>query len=214
MASALGLTSDAEKYTAMFETGKAEFHKSWWNDTAQVYADGGQTAHSLALALDCSPTAAIKKAAVEHLVSDIISHGNHTTCGIIGWRFQPEALSKNGHADLAYALMTQTTYPSIGYEILDPKGEPATTLWELWNSDNQGPGMNSRNHIMVGAARAEFLPFSLHSFAFVFCITRWSCAFQCLIMPCDRCPSVVRGQRHLAAYLHRRHRQRTGLDRL
>ena len=28
--------------------------------------------------------------------------------------------------------------------------EPATTLWELWNSDTQGPGMNSRNHIMFG----------------------------------------------------------------
>ena len=71
-------------------------------------------------------------------------------CGIIGWRFQLEALSKNGHAELAYALLTQTTYPSIGYEILDPKGEPATTLWELWNSDAQGPSMNSRNHIMFG----------------------------------------------------------------
>ena len=32
------------------------------------------------------------------------------SCGIIGWRFQLEALSKNGHADLAYALLTQTTY--------------------------------------------------------------------------------------------------------
>ena len=28
--------------------------------------------------------------------------------------------------------------------------EPATTLWELWDSDQQGPGMNSRNHIMFG----------------------------------------------------------------
>lgn len=28
--------------------------------------------------------------------------------------------------------------------------EPATTMWELWNSDQEGPGMNSRNHIMFG----------------------------------------------------------------
>jgi hypothetical protein len=41
-----------------------------------------------------------------------------------------QALSENGHAELAYALMTQTTYPSIGYEILGTTGEPATTLWE------------------------------------------------------------------------------------
>jgi alpha-L-rhamnosidase len=29
--------------------------------------------------------------------------------------------------------------------------EPATTLWELWDADVQGPSMNSRNHIMFGS---------------------------------------------------------------
>ena len=38
----------------------------------------------------------------------------------------------------------------VGYMIAN-KYEPATTLWELWNSDDQGPGMNSRNHIMFGS---------------------------------------------------------------
>merc|ERR1712100_731437 len=28
--------------------------------------------------------------------------------------------------------------------------EPATTIWELWQSDNAPPSMNSRNHIMFG----------------------------------------------------------------
>jgi hypothetical protein len=40
-------------------------------------------------------------------------------------------------------------YPSYGYEILSPV-EPATTIWELWDSDAEGPGMNSRDHIMFG----------------------------------------------------------------
>uniref|UniRef100_A0A7S3FLN6 alpha-L-rhamnosidase n=1 Tax=Haptolina ericina TaxID=156174 RepID=A0A7S3FLN6_9EUKA len=34
--------------------------------------------------------------------------------------------------------------------------EPATTLWELWDSDSQGPSMNSRNHIMFGTVSAWF----------------------------------------------------------
>lgn len=34
-------------------------------------------------------------------------------------------------------------YPSFGYEI-NNVFEPATTVWELWNSDTTGPGMNSR----------------------------------------------------------------------
>lgn len=87
---------------------------------------------------------------VARLAAAIKSNDYHTTSGIIGWRFAPEALSNNGHASLAYALMTQTTYPSIGYEIIGKTGEPATTLWELWDSDAEGPSMNSRNHIMFG----------------------------------------------------------------
>jgi alpha-L-rhamnosidase len=27
----------------------------------------------------------------------------------------------------------------------------ATTIWELWNSDTEGPGMNSRNHFALGS---------------------------------------------------------------
>jgi len=29
--------------------------------------------------------------------------------------------------------------------------EPATTIWELWDSDKEGPGMNSRNHHMFAS---------------------------------------------------------------
>ena len=54
-------------------------------------------------------------------------------------------LSNNGRCDLAYALATQTTYPSWGYMV--EKG--ATTIWELWNGDTAGPSMNSGNHIML-----------------------------------------------------------------
>ena len=150
----------AAKYTAMYKNILSAFHQAWWDPVKKIYADGGQTAHSLALTLDAEskaigvpglmPTAAVKEATLHKLVTDIIANGNHTTCGIIGWRFQPYALSSNGYGELAYALMTQTTYPSIGYEIIGKTGEPATTLWELWNSDEQGPSMNSRNHIMFG----------------------------------------------------------------
>lgn len=74
---------------------------------------------------------------------------NAKTCGIIGWRFECEVLSAAGHADVAYALITQRTYPSYGYEITHPY-EPATTIWELWDGPSEGPGMNSRDHIMFG----------------------------------------------------------------
>ena len=81
MAITLGKTADAAKYSAMFADLKKEFHTAWWDPAKKVYAKGGQTAHSLALALDVPPTAEIKKAVVDHLVSDIVGNGNHTTCG-------------------------------------------------------------------------------------------------------------------------------------
>ena len=52
-----------------------------WDPAKKVYAKGGQTAHSLALALGCAPTPEIREAAVAHFVADITGNGNHTTCG-------------------------------------------------------------------------------------------------------------------------------------
>jgi len=47
-------------------------------------------------------------------------------------------------------MTLQNTYPSYGYEIEGVgNDEPATTLWELWNSDVAGPGMNSRFYIIL-----------------------------------------------------------------
>jgi hypothetical protein len=79
MAAALGKTADADKYSQMFAKLKMEFHTAWWDPTNKIYAKGGQTAHSLALALDVAPTTEINQAAVDHFVSDIIANGNHTT---------------------------------------------------------------------------------------------------------------------------------------
>ena len=63
------------------------------------------------------------------------------------------ALSDNGHADLAYTLATQRSYPSWGYMI--DKG--ATTFWELWNGDTADPAMDSGNHVMAMGDVAQWL---------------------------------------------------------
>lgn len=65
----------------------------------------------------------------------------------------PLAVHLVSSAEVALAVLQQRSYPSIGY-MLDGGAhgyEPATTLWELWDADVQGPGMNSRNHIMFGS---------------------------------------------------------------
>jgi alpha-L-rhamnosidase len=146
----VGTPSEVAKYEAILAEARTMFHKAWYDTGNGVYGDGGQTAQVLALQIGAPPTPAIKAATLAHLVNDIVEvHGNHTTCGIIGWRWELDVLSANGYGDVAYALITQQTYPGYGYEILN-EYEPATTVWELWNGDTEGPGMNSRDHIMFG----------------------------------------------------------------
>ena len=76
----------------------------------------------------------------------------HTTSGIIGIKAAFEVLSAAGRTDVVLAMLAEDDYPSYGYMLRGGQlgAEPATTLWELWDSDQQGPGMNSRNHIMFG----------------------------------------------------------------
>ena len=58
-----------------------------------------------------------------------------------------EVLSSLDRGDVALDLALQTSYPSWGY-MINSQYEPATTVWELWESDTEGPHMNSRNHHM------------------------------------------------------------------
>jgi len=110
-----------------------------------------QTGHVLALFLDLTPDDK-KQAVLQSLIEDIVVlHGKHVNTGIIGTRYILDVLSENGYAELAFQLVTQTTYPSWGYMIK----EGATTMWERWEYLPEA-GMNSQNHIMLGSIDAWF----------------------------------------------------------
>jgi alpha-L-rhamnosidase len=68
----------------------------------------------------------------------------HLTTGIFGTKYLLDVLSREGRGDLAYKIVTQTTYPGWGYMVENG----ATTLWEHWQgSDNT----YSQNHPMFGS---------------------------------------------------------------
>jgi alpha-L-rhamnosidase len=73
----------------------------------------------------------------------------HATTGIIGLKYMLEVLSQEGRTDAGVQMLQQRDYPSFGYMIHN-EYEPATTIWELWDAPKEGPGMNSRNHVMFG----------------------------------------------------------------
>ena len=107
----------------MYAVAKGALHAKWFNKVTGWYDDGGQTAQILALTLDrraplmMSP--AQRAGVLGRLVANIHAHGNHSTSGIIGFRYAMDVLSDNGYGALALALMTQTSYPSFGYQILN-----------------------------------------------------------------------------------------------
>ncbi len=146
IAKILGNDKDAKSYGQLADEVKTAFHKEYFDPKTGNYANGTQTANTLALFLEIPPREA--RGGVWGNLFDNIAYKNnsHLTTGIIGTKYIMEVLTRSGNSDLAYDIACQTTYPSWGSMIENG----ATTLWELWQK-REGPSMNSHNHPMFGS---------------------------------------------------------------
>jgi alpha-L-rhamnosidase len=146
MAKVLGKELDAKLYGDLAGRIKLAFHREYFDPKSKNYANGTQTANTLALFLGLVPDA--ERGAVMGNLFDNVTYKNysHLTTGIVGTKYIMELLTSQGNPDLAYDIAVQTTYPSWGYMIENG----ATTLWELWQL-REGPSMNSHNHPMFGS---------------------------------------------------------------
>ncbi|MCX8171517.1 MAG: family 78 glycoside hydrolase catalytic domain, partial [Candidatus Bathyarchaeota archaeon] len=160
IANVLGKTEDAEKYHDLAEKIKDAYNKRYLRGDHYTALEAiipgspigySQTANATPLYLDIVPPDK-RESVVKRLLDDVMTaHDHHVNTGIVGTRYLLDALTKCGYADIAYRIVTQTTYPSWGYMI----EEGATTIWERWEYLT-GPGMNSHNHIMFGSVDAWF----------------------------------------------------------
>jgi alpha-L-rhamnosidase len=110
-----------------------------------------QTAYVVALHFDLLPEN-LRPPVFDALVRDIESRGMHLSTGFVGTPYLNHVLTRFGRPDVAYALLTQKTFPSW----LFPITHGATTMWERWDgwTPEQGfndAGMNSYNHYAYGA---------------------------------------------------------------
>ncbi len=158
-AKVLGRISDWEKYSSLAEKIRDAFNREFLRDgrygvvrpSGQTAPLSSQTSNILPLALDMAPEGESSRV-LENLLEDIAQRRDyHLATGIIGTRYLLETLSKHGHTDTAYKVVSQTSYPSWGYMIR----EGATTLWERWELLTGG-GMNSHNHAMFGSIDSWF----------------------------------------------------------
>jgi alpha-L-rhamnosidase len=140
MAKMIGHAEDSEKYGKWANRIKEAFIAAFY--VRENYTFGSQTADSIALYLGLLPESDAKEVAAS-LADDVrVKHKSHLSTGIIGSRHLYGSLSQYGYGDVAYALLNQTTYPSIGH--LFSKG--ATTIWENWEETKFNAKLNRVEH--------------------------------------------------------------------
>ena len=151
IAEKLGKNADIEAYKTAAEKIYDAFNQKFFNPDLSIYettfwSQKGlrtkyrQTSNLLPLAFGLVPDEH-KKAVAENLVSDVIRKGYHLDTGCTGTRFLLPVLFDNGYADVAYKVLTQTTYPSWGYWI----ESGSDSAWESWE-----PATRSENHYFLG----------------------------------------------------------------
>lgn len=149
-ATVLGKTADATAYAASLARIKAAFQREYVTPGGALLSNT-QTAYVLALQFDMLPEN-LRAQAAERLVQNVADYDTHLTTGFLGTPYLCQVLSRFGHADVAYKLLLQKTYPSWLY----PVTMGATTMWERWNSMRPDstfapPSMTSFNHYAYGA---------------------------------------------------------------
>ena len=151
MAEVIGKKADAARFQKKAESIREAYNKKYFRPETKAYGNNDQTSNVLGLQFGLTPEEAEESVAA-NLVRDITRNTDyHFDTGIVGTRYMLDTLTKFGYKEVAYRMMAQESYPSLGYMIK----EGATTVWERWEKLT-GTGMNSHNHIMLGSVDTWF----------------------------------------------------------
>ena len=135
----LGKSEDERLFSELAEKIKEGFTSRFFRADTGTFESETQCSYILPLAFDLVPQQ-YKSKVINNLREDILRQSNgHLSVGLIGAQWIMQVLSDNGCSDVAWTIVNQTTRPSWGYMIK----QGATTIWERWDYDTQGPGMNS-----------------------------------------------------------------------
>lgn len=145
MARVLDKKEESARYAALARNVADAFNRKYWNAATGGYANNNQAANSFALSLGVVPNG-LRARVIANLRADVEKNAFHLTTGNLCTKYLLETLTENGHADAAYRIAVQETYPSWGFML----NNGATTLWERWEHLTGGK-MNSHNHPMMGS---------------------------------------------------------------
>ncbi|HZK97017.1 MAG TPA: family 78 glycoside hydrolase catalytic domain [Prolixibacteraceae bacterium] len=155
MASIIGNNEDKIHYCKIAIRIAEAINKTYWKDDIGGYGSNNQACNSFALFLGIADKYKINRV-IANLVEDVKNHNFHLTTGNLCTKYLLEALTENGHADIAYKIATQDSYPGWGFMLANG----ATALWERWENKTGGE-MNSHNHPMMGSVGSWFYKYVL-----------------------------------------------------
>lgn len=141
----LGKNEDERYYAKLAAEISDAFNREFFHRDTCSYGSGNQASNVFPLYLGIVPQEC-QQAVLHNLVRDVMEkHGCHVTTGNLCTKYLIDVLAEMGMVDLAFALVTQKTYPSWGYML----SMGATTIWERWEYVTCGKlaGMGSHNHI-------------------------------------------------------------------
>jgi alpha-L-rhamnosidase len=142
----LGDDDRSRHFDAMSAQVRTAFNQRFFDPVTGLYRgqgdDGVRQTHQL-LALDFGLVPATQRPrVVDALVQAVHAHDDHLDTGALGSKLLLPTLTVTGHADLAWIIATQTSFPSWGYW----RENGATSLWEHWKLDAR-----SRGHYFLGS---------------------------------------------------------------
>lgn len=148
-AALLGHDADCAYYTELADRIRSAVNEKYLDRETGIYASGTQTELSVPLMWGVVPDD-MKERVAANLARKVEEAGWHLDVGVLGAKAILNALSENGHAQTAYRVAVQDTYPSWGWWIVNG----ATTLLENW--DLEATRDISDNHMMFGEVGGWF----------------------------------------------------------
>lgn len=149
--SAILNNGDEDEYLSQAEKIRKAFNAKFYNEDKQIYETSvwnpkgnrrqyRQTSNLLPLSFGMVDEEN-KAAVIKNLFDDIVTHDYHLDTGCTGTKHFLPVLFNAGYADVAYKVLTQTTYPGWGYWIKSG----STSAWEAWE-----PSSRSLDHYFLG----------------------------------------------------------------
>jgi alpha-L-rhamnosidase len=145
-AALLGKTDDARHYAKVAGNVRAAWRARFLDTATGRVAGDCQASLACAIYQGMVEPGPETARVLARLVESVEGENRHIGCGILGAKYLMHGLTREGRADLAYAVADQRDFPGWGHMI----ARGATTLWETWNGDS------SRNHHMFGDVSAWF----------------------------------------------------------